>query len=376
MLMGVAALALVAANSALADTYFFMRDAYIGPLSLIHWVNDGLMAVFFLLVGLEMKREVLDGQLSTWERRRLPGVAAVAGMAVPAIVYAAINLGDPVALRGWAIPAATDIAFALGILALLGRAVPASLKVFLTAVAIIDDMGAVAIIALFYTAQLDFMALGAAFGLLALLAVLNLRGVRSLWAYLIPAPFIWTAMYLSGVHATIAGVLIALAIPLARGPGRPDDVHSPLHRLEHALLKPVSFLVVPAFGFVNAGVSLAGIGPEVLTAGIPLGIIAGLFLGKQIGIMAAVWVAERTGFADLPADATWRQTYGVAILCGIGFTMSLFIGQLAFPGTDGIDDQVKIGVLAGSSLSAVAGSLLLLGAGRRRAARRVSARAS
>ena len=364
VLMAAAALAIVVANSPLAPAYFAVREAHLGPLTALHWVNDALMALFFLLVGLEIKRELIDGQLSTWERRRLPGLAALAGMAVPALIYTAVNRADPHALRGWAIPSATDIAFALGVLALLGNRVPASLKVLLTAIAVLDDMGAVAIIAGFYTEQLHLGALAVAAGGLTLLAVLNLTGVRALWAYLLPAPGIWWAMHLSGVHATIAGVLLAATIPLTAAPGRPDNAHSPLHRLEHALQPWVAFGVVPIFGFANAGLAFGGISAAMAGSGVTIGIAAGLFAGKQVGILGAIVLAVRTRLADLPAGASWRQTYGVALLCGIGFTMSLFVGDLAFRGAAGLENEVKLGVLGGSLLSALAGVGVLRGARR------------
>ena len=359
VLIAAAALALVVANSGLADAYFALLEAHVGGLSILHWVNDALMALFFLLVGLEIKREMLDGELSTWERRALPGLAAAAGMAAPALIYVAFNTGDAQALRGWAIPAATDIAFALGVLALLGKRVPASLKVFLTALAILDDMGAIAIIALFYTEQLALLPLGLALAGLGLLFALNKAGVMRLSPYLLIGALIWFAVLKSGVHATLAGVAVAMTIPLRPARGAPDDPSSPLHRLEHALQPWVAFAIVPIFGFANAGVSFAGLSPAVLTGSVPLGIAMGLFLGKQLGIAAAAWIAVRLGWASLPADANWRQFYGVAILCGIGFTMSLFIGALAFGEASRLGDAVKIGVLAGSLLSALVGYVLL-----------------
>jgi NhaA family Na+:H+ antiporter len=359
VLIAAAALALVVANSPLADGYFAALKAHVGPLSVLHWINDALMALFFLLVGLEIKREVLDGQLSTWERRALPGAAALAGMLAPALIYVAINSGDPSALRGWAIPAATDIAFALGVLALLGNRVPASLKIFLTAVAVLDDLGAIVIIALFYTSDLQLGPLIGAAGGLAFLYGLNRAGVRSLIPYLLVGAGVWVAVLLSGVHATLAGVAVALTIPLRPTPGRPEAADSPLHRLEHAIAPWVAFAVVPVFGFANAGVSFAGLGIDEALAPVPLGIALGLFLGKQLGIFGAVWAMVKLGAAQLPADASWRQVYGVAILCGIGFTMSLFIGGLAFGEGTTRGDEVKIGVLAGSLLSALAGYALL-----------------
>jgi NhaA family Na+:H+ antiporter len=359
VLIAAAIAALVVANSPLAEGYFALLHAYAGGLSLLHWINDALMALFFLLVGLEIKREMLDGELSTWERRVLPGITAAAGMAVPALIYLAFNAADPVAQRGWAIPAATDIAFALGVLALLGRRVPASLKVFLTALAILDDMGAIAIIAVFYTEQLAFLPLSIGIAGLALLFGLNKAGVMRLWPYLLVGIGIWYCVFLSGVHATLAGVAVALTVPLRPAPGAPDDPTSPLHRLEHALQPWVAYLIVPLFGFANAGLSFAGLDAAALTGPVPLGIALGLFLGKQIGIVGAAWIAVRMGWAQLPADASWRQFYGVAILCGIGFTMSLFVGALAFGEGGDLDDAVKLGVLGGSLLSTVAGYLLL-----------------
>ncbi|HEX2560769.1 Na+/H+ antiporter NhaA [Phenylobacterium sp.] len=355
-----AALGLALANSPLADSYFGALKAYVGPLSLLHWINDALMAVFFLLVGLEVKRELLDGQLSRWSRRVLPGLAAVGGMVAPALIYMAFNRGVPEAQAGWAIPTATDIAFTLGVLALLGRRVPVSLKIFVTALAIIDDLGAVLIIALFYSANLSVAWLGAAGGVLAVLIVLNRLGVRTLWPYLALGAVLWFCVLQSGVHATIAGVALALTIPLTRSPARPDDGRSPLHRLEHALHRPVGFVIVPIFGFANAGVSLAGLSGEALLSPITLGVALGLFLGKQIGVFLFTWLAVRLRLADRPEDATWGQVWGVSILCGIGFTMSLFIGLLAFANQPLFEAEVKIGVLAGSLLSAALGAIVLV----------------
>jgi NhaA family Na+:H+ antiporter len=376
VLIAAAALALVVANSPLAQGYFQLLETYVGGLSVLHWVNDALMALFFLLVGLEIKREMLDGELSTWERRALPGITAAAGMAVPALIYVALNAGDGYALRGWAIPAATDIAFALGVLALAGRCVPASLKIFLTALAILDDMGAIAIIAVFYTEQLALLPIGLAFAGLALLFALNKAGITRLSPYLLIGGLVWFAVLKSGVHATLAGVAVAMTIPLRTAPAAPDNPESPLHKLEHALQPWVAFVIVPIFGFANAGVSFAGLSPAALTAPVPLGIALGLFLGKQLGIAAAAWVAVRLRWADLPADASWRQFYGVAILCGIGFTMSLFIGALAFGEGSELGDAVKIGVLAGSLLSAVAGYALLATGQPEKSARSAETKAS
>lgn len=360
VLMGAALVALIVANSPLAPTYFAALKVYIGPLSLLHWINDAFMAVFFLLVGLEIKREVLDGQLSTWSRRTLPGVAAVGGMIVPGLIYIAFNRADPSALRGWAIPAATDIAFALGVLSLLGSRVPTSLKIFLAALAIIDDLGAVIIIAIFYTAQLNVYALLGALFVLGILPALNAFGYDRLPLYLAFGAALWVLVLLSGVHATIAGVLLALTIPIVSTPGTPeaDRAISPLHRLEHALHIPVAFVIVPVFGFANAGVSFAGITPAVLGDTLAVGVAAGLLLGKLIGVFGAVALLVRAGWVDLPANATWPQMLGVSLLCGIGFTMSLFIGLLAF-NDPSMQDRVKYGILAGSLLAGLSGYLVL-----------------
>ena len=358
LLMLAAALAMLVANSPLADSYFHSLHVYMGPLSLLHWINDGLMALFFLLVGLEIKREFVGGQLSSWSDRALPMIAAAGGMAVPALVYLAIAGSTPGLARGWAIPAATDIAFAIGVMALLGKRVPTSLKLFLVTVAIVDDMGAVAIIALAYTDDINGLALLASLAIMAGMLALNRMGVSRLAPYLALAALLWLTVLLSGVHATIAGVLCAMFIPLRAGPSAPEGVESPLHRLEHALQPWVAYAIVPIFGFANAGVSFAGIGVEHLLAPLPLGVAAGLFLGKQIGVFGALWGCIRLGLGPKPANANWMQIYAVCMLCGIGFTMSLFIGGLAF--TDPLlMDEVKIGVLGGSLLSAIAGFLIL-----------------
>lgn len=367
LLMAAAALAMIVANSALYPLYHDLLHApagpvlteKLGPMTLHLWINDGLMAVFFLLVGLEIKREFVDGRLASWEQRRLPFLAAASGMIVPAGVYLFLTYKEAGLGAGWAIPSATDIAFAIGVLSLLGRRAPTSLKLFLTTVAIVDDMGAVAIIALAYTASIDTFALGAAAAIFAAMYALNRSGVMALWIYLLLALALWYAVLLSGVHATIAGVLAATMIPIVRTPGRPDAPHSPLHKLEHGIAPWVAYLIVPIFGFANAGVSLAGIGWDEVFAPLPLGIAAGLFLGKQVGIFGAVWLAVKTGFAMRPRGATWLQIYGVSMLCGIGFTMSLFIGALAFAGQEPLIEEAKIGVLLGSLLSAVIGYALL-----------------
>ena len=367
LLMVAAALAMIVANSPLYDIYHhFLHElkgpvlsAKIGPMTPHLWINDGLMAIFFLLVGLEIKREFVDGRLNTWERRRLPVLAAAAGMAVPALIYLLFVRDIPELTNGWAIPAATDIAFAIGVLALLGSRAPTSLKLFLVTVAIVDDMGAVAIIALVYTAEINGAALLAAAVILGIMYTMNKAGVRSLLLYLFFALLLWFAVLLSGIHATIAGVLAAMVIPIIVTPGSPDAANSPLHRLEHGIAPWSAFFIVPLFGFANAGVSLAGMGMEQVFAPLPIGIAAGLFLGKQIGIFTAVWLAVKTGFAGRLGGASWLQVYGVAMLCGIGFTMSLFIGPLAFPGNTLLIEEAKIGVLGGSFLSAVLGYCIL-----------------
>jgi NhaA family Na+:H+ antiporter len=364
LLMGSAALALIIANSPLAEGYFHALHAYVGGLSVHHWINDGLMAVFFLLVGLEIKREVVDGELSTWSRRILPGVAALGGMLVPALIYVAVNLQAPANLRGWAIPAATDIAFALGVLSLLGPRVPGVLKIFLAALAIIDDLGAILIIAIFYTDHLTLWALGGAAATLVVLVTMNRLKVMSLWPYLIVGAGLWFFFLKSGVHATLAGVILAMTIPITKSPARPDDEHSPLHQLEHGLAPWVGYLVVPIFGFANAGVALGQVGLAELTAPATLGAALGLFLGKPIGVGLACLAVIKLGWAQRPAGVSWMHVFGVSALCGIGFTMSLFINNLAF-NAQILQDETKIGVLAGSLLSALLGWLAFTLASRR-----------
>ena len=362
-LIAAAGLAMIVANSPLAGAYFGMLHhetgpilaSAIGPMTIHLWINDALMAVFFLLVGLEIKRELIGGQLASAERRRLPIIAAAAGMFCPAILYLAITGGAADLRPGWAIPAATDIAFAIGVLALLGSRIPPSLKLFLTTVAIVDDMGAVAIIAVFYSHGLALLALAGAAIIAGGMAAMNRFGVIRLWPYLIGFALLWLLVLMSGVHATIAGVVTAMLIPI-----RSHDHHgSPLHRLEHALNPWVAYAIVPLFGFANAGVSLSGSSASVLIEPLVLGIALALFLGKQIGIFGSIRLAVRLGLARAPGGASWAQIYGVSLLAGVGFTMSLFIGGLAFPGAGVMMDEVKIGVLAGSILSAVTGYLVL-----------------
>ena len=351
LLIAAAAAALIAANSPLAHDYHALLEARIGTLNVHTLIADGLMAIFFLLVGLEVKREWYEGRLSTNAERRLPILAAAAGMAVPAMIYLAVAGSDPQLVSGWAIPAATDIAFAIGVLALLGPRAPPSLKLLLVTIAIIDDIGAVAIIALAYTARLDPIALGAVALITGAMAAMGVFGVRRLWPFLVGFAALWLAMRASGVHATISGVVAALTIPLGRG-----EPHSPLRRLEHAIHPWVMLGVVPLFGFASAGVDLGGGG---LTAPLPLAILLGLFLGKQLGVFGAIWIAVRTGVAPRPAGTSWPQIYGTSLLCGIGFTMSLFIGALAFPGDAARIDAAKIGTLTGSLLAGLAGWAVL-----------------
>jgi len=369
VLFAAAALAMIVANlpGGIAERYFHLLHVEtgvvlapaIGPMTVHLWINDGLMAVFFLFIGLEIKRELVDGQLTNPARRRLPVIAAAAGMIAPAIVYL-ISTGGAAPLRaGWAIPAATDIAFAIGMLALLGSRIPASLKLFLTTVAIVDDMGAVAIIALVYTKSINLVALAGAGGVLLAMVAMNRRGARALVPYLLMALLLWWLVLQSGVHATVAGVLAAATIPVTPTPAAPDAKDSPLHLLEHALSPWVSFLIMPVFAFANAGVTLTGLSLSIFTEPLVIGITAGLFIGKQIGIFGGIALAERWNFARRPAGVSWLQIYGVALLAGIGFTMSLFIGGLAFPGNVLRETELKIGVLTGSILSALAGYLVL-----------------
>jgi NhaA family Na+:H+ antiporter len=363
VLMLAAALALILYNSQLAwlpDALLQMRlTLLIGDVGLdkplLLWINDGLMAIFFFLVGLEIKRELLVGELSTREQAILPLVAAAGGMLMPALIYTLVNIANPAALRGWAIPAATDIAFAMGVLALLGSRVPSSLKVFLLALAIIDDLGTIIIIAVFYTSDLSVASLIlAALGACVLLA-LNLSNVTRIAPYVLVGIFLWVCVLKSGVHATLAGVVVALAVPL-RVPG--EEGESPLLKLEHSLEPWVVFGVLPLFAFANAGVSLAGLSFGKLLDPVPLGIALGLFVGKTIGITGATWAAVRWGLSPRPEGSTWEQIVGVAMLGGIGFTMSLFIGMLAFPDPE-YAAPLRMGVLMGSLVSATIGYMVL-----------------
>jgi NhaA family Na+:H+ antiporter len=362
ILIGAALLGLVWANSPLAPAYVGMLHTYLGvtvgsaefKLSAEHWINDGLMAFFFLLVGLEIKRELLVGELSSARSAALPAIAALGGMIVPAAICAAFVWHDPESLRGWAVPAATDIAFALAALSLLGSAVPASLKIFLTALAVIDDLGAIIIIALFYTKSLNLNALYLAFACLVVLIVLNRTRVGSLTPYLVTGAVMWFFVLQSGVHATLAGVLLALTIPLE---SRTND--SPLRDLEHRLHRYVAWGIIPLFGLANAGVSFAGLSPAILLAPLPLGIALGLLVGKQVGIFAFTKGAIAMRIGDLPEGMTSGMLWGVSLLAGIGFTMSLFIGGLAFAENDALLTETKVGVFAGSLVAALAGYLVL-----------------
>lgn len=373
ILMGAAALALLIANSPLSDLHVGLLglpfEVRLGPLELakplLLWINDGLMAIFFLLVGLEVKREIREGELSRPSQVILPGLAAVGGLVLPALLYLWFNRADPVARTGWAIPAATDIAFALGILYLLGNRIPLALKLFLMTVAIFDDLAAIMIIAILYSGDLSLLALVLAGIAVLFLFLLNQRGVQRSGAYIIIGILLWMFVLKSGVHATLAGVALAAAIPTG-GKETDDDQdndhgqHSLLHQMEHALHPWVAYAILPIFAFANAGVPLSGMSLDTLTGSIPLGIVAGLFLGKQIGIFGSSWLAIRLGLAKRPRDVSWPQLYGVSVLGGVGFTMSLFISGLAFEHTGEYSiNLARLGIVVASSLSAVTGYLIL-----------------
>ena len=362
ILMIAAVLAMIIANSPLATAYDAILGTYIkvgiGSFEIakpaILWINDGLMAIFFFLVGLEIKREVLVGELSSFDKAILPIMAAIGGMAVPGLIYAIINWGTPENLNGWAIPTATDIAFALGILALIGSRAPVALKIFLLAIAIIDDLGAIVIIAVFYTSQLSINALTISMLGFAAAIVLNRMGVQRTSPYLLVGIVMWVFVLKSGVHATLAGVLIALTIPLKSK----NEDEALLYKMEHGLHPWVAFLILPIFAFANAGVNFSGIGIGDLLQPLTLGIAVGLFLGKQVGVFIATWIGVKSGVARLPENVTWRHVYGVACLTGVGFTMSLFIGSLAFEAADEMN-AVRLGVVLGSILSGLFGYVLL-----------------
>jgi NhaA family Na+:H+ antiporter len=356
VLIAAAIAAIMLANSGAAGLYHTTLATKVLGLSVLHWINDALMTLFFVMVGLEIKRELLDGHLARWSHRVLPGIAAIGGMVAPALVYLAFNMPPSETARGWGIPAATDIAFSLAVLALVGSRAPVQIKVLLTALAIIDDLGAIVIIALFYGSALSLPMLGGAALVLAALIALNRCGVIRLAVYIPLGLLLWVLVLKSGIHATLAGVLFALTVPLKPSPGHPDDTHSPLHRLENAVQPWVAFLVMPVFGFANAGVTLGGgVGLAQLFQPAGLGCMLGLFLGKQIGVFGSIWLAVRLGVAQRPARTNWAHLYGMSLLCGIGFTMSLFIGLLAFGEAGPMQDQAKMGVLAGSLLSAIGG---------------------
>ncbi|HAS3148795.1 TPA: Na+/H+ antiporter NhaA [Vibrio cholerae] len=356
LLVIAAAIAMVIANSAMGEGYQAFLHTYVFGMSVSHWINDGLMAVFFLLIGLEVKRELLEGALKSRETAIFPAIAAVGGMLAPALIYVAFNFNDPAAIQGWAIPAATDIAFALGIMALLGKRVPVSLKVFLLALAIIDDLGVVVIIALFYSSDLSTIALTIGFIMTGVLFMLNAKHVTKLSIYLVAGLILWIAVLKSGVHATLAGVVIGFAIPLKGNKGE----HSPLKHLEHALHPYVAFAILPVFAFANAGISLQGVSLAGLTSMLPLGVALGLFLGKPLGIFSFSWAAVKLGVAKLPEGINFKHIFAVSVLCGIGFTMSIFISSLAFgQANEAYDTYARLGILMGSTTAALLGYSLL-----------------
>ena len=361
VLIGATLLALLLSNSAVAGLYTALLHLPLGvrvgalhlDKSLYHWVNDGLMAIFFLLIGLEVKRELLQGHLSSVRQMALPGIAAIGGMVVPAAIYLLFNYDHPIAQAGWAIPTATDIAFALGVLSLLGSRVPVSLKLFLMALAIIDDLGAIVIIALFYTAELSMVSVAVAAVALVVLIAMNLLGVTKKGAYCLVGLLLWISVLKSGVHATLAGVALAFTIPLRAQDG------SPLEEMEHQLQNWVAFLILPLFAFVNAGVNVTAISLAQMAGGVPLGILCGLVIGKPLGVFGCGWLAIRFGLASLPEGSNWRQFAGISVLTGIGFTMSLFIVSLAFEDDTLFHYTDKLAILIASLLSGVVGALLL-----------------
>lgn len=356
LLVIAAAIAMTIANTPLNEMYQSFLHTYVFGMSVSHWVNDGLMAIFFMLIGLEVKRELLEGALKSKETAIFPAIAAVGGMLAPALVYVAFNINDPEAIQGWAIPAATDIAFALGIMALLGSRVPVSLKVFLLALAIIDDLGVVVIIAFFYTGDLSTTALAVGFAMTAALFALNSRNVTKLLPYMIVGAILWFAVLKSGVHATLAGVVIGFAIPLKGKKGE----RSPLKHMEHALHPYVAFFILPLFAFANAGISLQGVSIDGLTSMLPLGIAMGLLVGKPLGIFTFSWAAVKLGVAKLPEGINFKHIFAVSVLCGIGFTMSIFISSLAFGQVNAeFDTYARLGILMGSTIAAVLGYILL-----------------
>ena len=359
-------LALVFSNSLIAPLYqSFLHipvEIRVGSLhldkSLYHWVNDGLMAIFFLLIGLEVKREILEGHLSSLNQIALPGIAAIGGMVVPAVIYLAFNKNNPIAENGWAIPTATDIAFALGILSLLGNRVPTSLKIFLMALAIMDDLGAIIIIAVFYTTELSTLSIAVALSSLALLIAFNVFGVAKKVAYFIVGTVLWISVLKSGVHATLAGVALAFTIPLIAKDESNTTVY-PLKEVEHNLHFWVSFFILPLFAFVNAGVNITEISLPQMSGAVPMGIMLGLFVGKQVGVFGFSFIAIKLKIAQLPEGSNWLQLYGVSALTGIGFTMSLFIVSLAFEDSRVFQYTDKLAILIGSFMSGIVGYLAL-----------------
>jgi len=358
-----AVLAMIIANSQWESLYSALIDMHVSikvgdfkiDKPLVLWVNDGFMAFFFFLVGLELKREFLEGELSSPRKIALPALGALGGIVVPSLIYAAMNYHDPIGLKGWAIPAATDIAFALGILALLGKRVPLSLKILLTSMAIFDDIGAILIIAVFYTTNLSLTALGIAALCCVVLFVLNRSGVMAKSLYILMGIIMWVALLKSGVHATLGGIILAFFIPIVN-PKYPN--RSPLKTMEHDLHHVVAFFILPVFAFFNAGINLSSIDMSHLTHTVSLGIIAGLFIGKQIGVFLMCWIGIKLKIAQMPTGASWLHLYGIAVLCGVGFTMSLFIGALAFHGDHTLFDE-RIGIMIGSLLSGLVGYLVL-----------------
>ncbi len=368
VLLFAAIIALFVSNSELASVYYDILNSYFAlgfgefklKLSILHWINDVLMAIFFFLVSLEIKREFIQGELSNPKQASLPIIAAVGGMLVPALIYVAINFGNSETLKGWAIPSATDIAFSLGVLSLLGKRVPISLKVFLTALAIIDDLGAIVIIAFFYSGKIQAMYLILMLISIIILIIFNRLNIRSFIPYLIVGIFLWDFTHSSGIHATIAGVLLALTIPHKDKKNKSSHKNSMLIKLEHAISPYVAFGIMPIFAFANAGVSLEGLSIVTLMNPVPLGILCGLFFGKQFGVFIFSFVSIKLKFAEMPNDSDWLKLYGVGVLTGIGFTMSLFVGNLAFIDSPQYMDCVKIGFLTGSLLSTLAGYFLIL----------------
>ncbi|GAL05991.1 Na+/H+ antiporter NhaA [Photobacterium aphoticum] len=360
ILIFAALIAMIIANSPLAELYNNTLHTYVAGLSVSHWINDGLMAVFFLLIGLEVKRELIEGALNTKEKAIFPAIAAIGGMLAPALVYVAFNFADPMAIKGWAIPAATDIAFALGIMALLGSRVPVTLKVFLLALAIIDDLGVIVIIALFYSSDLSTWALAVAFAATTALFIMNAKNVTKLSWYLVVGAILWVSVLKSGVHATLAGVVLGFAIPLSGKDGGHSDDESPLKHLEHVLHPYVAFLILPIFAFANAGISLDGVSLDGLTSMLPLGIALGLLVGKPLGIFTFSYLAVKAGLAKMPEGIGFKHVFAVSVLCGIGFTMSIFISSLAFVGApEDFSTYSRLGILLGSTVSAVVGYVLL-----------------